>query len=273
MSNRNKAVTRKTRPTDSPGVTSSPTGEFIWGINPILEVLNFQSGRIRELQICKKNLSGKLKIIVNRAEELGIPVIHTKTFQSISGSDTMHHQGVIAKIFPHETMTLNALLKKIESHASPTLLALDSILDPHNLGAIIRTASAASIAGIILPKDRTAPLSGTTAKVSAGALAHIDICRVTNLAEALKQLKEHGFWIFGAQKTAATSIYQTEFSGPTCLVIGGEEKGIRPLVQKQCDHAITIPMTGRIDSLNASVAAAIILFEVFRQKHIQNDPQ
>ena len=145
-------------------------------------------------------------------------------------------------------------------------MACDTIQDPHNLGAIIRSAHAAGADYLICTRDRSAPLGGTAAKASAGAISRIRISQVTNLSEALVQVKKAGAWIFGAVKDeAAQSIYQTDFNLPACLVVGNEGKGIRPLVQKTCDVLVSIPMSGEIDSLNSSVAAAVILFEMHRQ--------
>ena len=149
---------------------------------------------------------------------------------------------------------------------APRLLVLDSIQDPHNLGSILRSALAAGFSRVIMTRERSVPVTGTVARTSAGAVAHIRLCQVVNLAETLKILKERGFWIFGAvAESEAASIYTTEFSGPICLVIGSEGKGIRPLVRKQCDVLVTIPMQASFNSLNASVAAAVIMFEISRR--------
>ncbi len=147
------------------------------------------------------------------------------------------------------------------------LMICDSLQDPHNLGAIIRSALASGAAGVIVTRERSAPLGGTAAKASAGAMSHIAICQVTNLVAALKDLKNAGFWIFGAVKESeAQSLYATDLTVPSCLVVGSEGKGIRPLVKRECDVLISIPMAGTLDSLNSSVAAAVILFEARRQQ-------
>jgi len=145
------------------------------------------------------------------------------------------------------------------------LLILDSIQDPRNLGSILRSALAAGFRHVLLPRERSAPISGTVARTSAGALAHLRLYQAVNLVEALKKLKEKGFWIYGAVASrAAASLYETDFSGKVALVVGGEDKGIRPLIQKNCDRLITIPMQSGFDSLNVSVAAAVIMFEIVR---------
>ncbi|MDH3921331.1 MAG: 23S rRNA (guanosine(2251)-2'-O)-methyltransferase RlmB, partial [Desulfobulbaceae bacterium] len=175
-------------------------------------------------------------------------------------------QGVAARIIL-PSLTLAELLHKLSKLSGPPLLlALDSIQDPHNLGAIIRSAVAAGVNGIILPKDRSASITGTVIKISAGSVFHIDISRVTNLVNSFKVLKENGIWIFGTTKDAAQTIFDTDFTVPACLVIGSEGKGLRPLVAEHCDLSISIPMQSSLDSLNASVAAGIILFETVRQR-------
>lgn len=175
-------------------------------------------------------------------------------------------QGVSARIvFPF--VTFDELLNSLKGTSSPPLiLALDSIQDPHNLGAIIRSAVAAGANGLILPKDRSASITATVIKVSAGAVFHLPVCKVTNLVNCFSVLKEAGIWIFGATRDGATPVYDVDLTVPACLVIGSEGKGLRPFVAENCDLHISIPMQGSLDSLNASVAAGIILFETVRQR-------
>ncbi len=234
----------------------------------MLELLRSRPGQIREITIQKSKSGGKIEEIIKlaRAQQRKIRFEQHITLPG-TGGPPPRHQGVIAKIASHILLSLDAMLTLMADQAAPPLLlALDSVQDPHNLGAIVRSASAAGVSGIILPKDRSAPLAGTAAKVAAGALAHMNICQVTNLTAAMKRLKKEGFWIYGAAGEASRTIFQTDFSGPICLVIGGEEKGIRPLVREQCDFLVAVPMHSPLDSLNASVAAAVILFEIVRQQ-------
>jgi 23S rRNA (guanosine2251-2'-O)-methyltransferase len=212
------------------------------------------------LELAQKNsipistLPGKTKADSRRPNEL---------------SEHDSSQGVSARIIL-PTLTLDELLVKLNDVSGPPfLLALDSIQDPHNLGAIIRSAVAAGVNGIILPKDRSASITGAVIKVSAGSVFHINICRVTNLVSSFKVLKENGIWIFGATKDASQPIYDMDLTVPACLVIGSEGKGLRPLVADQCDLNVAIPMQSSLDSLNASVAAGIILFEIVRQRRAQ----
>jgi len=175
-------------------------------------------------------------------------------------------QGIAARIvFPF--IAFDELLNSLkEAPSPPLLLALDSIQDPHNIGAIIRSAVAAGANAIILPKDRSATITATVIKVSAGSVFHLNICRVTNLVNCFNVLKEAGIWIFGAAKDGARPVYDVDLTVPACLVIGSEGKGLRPFVAENCDLHISIPMQGSLDSLNASVAAGIILFETVRQR-------
>jgi 23S rRNA (guanosine2251-2'-O)-methyltransferase len=240
--------------------------QVVWGVHPVLELLASRPRSIHEILIEKDKTSRKLQAIIDLARKEQVKIKFTPQFR-ITGSRQMNHQGVIARIMPFETLGEEAFLELLARNKSPFVLALDSIQDPHNLGAIIRSASAAGVTGLIVPKDRSAPLSGTVAKTSAGALAHLPVCQSTNFVRMLQKLKELGLWIYGAMKEGGVSIYQSDFAGPLCLVIGGEEKGIRPLVREQCDFKVTIPMLREIDSLNASVAAGIMLFEIVRRKH------
>lgn len=248
-------------------MTDKSTTDIIWGIHPILELLRSRPDHISEITIQESRSRARLHEIIELAEKHNLKVRFSKQLKIPAGTGKINHQGISARVAPCPAVSLEKLLEITgKSTKSPILLALDNIIDPHNLGAIIRSAAAAGVSGIILPKDRSAPLSATAAKISAGALSHITICRVTNLVSAIKNLQKEGFWIFGAHGSADRSIYETDFSEPTCLVIGSEGKGIRPLVKKQCDFLISIPMQGPLDSLNASVAAGIILFEIVRSR-------
>ncbi len=238
---------------------------LVWGTHPVHELLQTRPRSIQEILI-QKNKTGKtLQAIIELARKEQVKIKFSDELR-VAGGKRMNHQGVIARVMAHETLNDRAFFNLLSSTETPFVLALDSIQDPHNLGAIIRSAAAAGATGIIIPKDRSASLSGTVAKISAGALAHIPVCQTTNFVRMLQKLKEMGIWIFGTIKEGGNSLYKTDFSGPLCLVIGGEEKGLRPLVKEQCDFRVTIPMQGKLDSLNASVAAGILLFEIIRQK-------
>jgi 23S rRNA (guanosine2251-2'-O)-methyltransferase len=238
-------------------VAVEPTdADRLWGINSVWEALQ-QNGRGLEEVLIERGKAGpRLQQIIDLARQV---------------PRHCRHQGVVARQSAAPLLQLEELLDDLEAIAAavpPRLLALDSIQDPRNLGSILRSALAAGFGHVILTRDRSVPVTGTVARTSAGAVAHLKLCQVVNLAETLKLLKERGFWVFGAVvEPEADSIYQADFSGPVCLVIGSEGKGIRPLVRRQCDHLVTIPMHAPFNSLNASAAAAVLLFEIARRDH------
>lgn len=256
------------KPTAPMGKRMQADENLVWGIHPVAALIEQSSRTINEIFIVKGRPNAKIQEIVDQCRSLGIR-FSFETALTISGETggQVNHQGVAARIRATETLSEEAFLTLIRQEKQPPfLLALDSIQDPHNMGAILRSAAAAGVTGVILPKDRSAPLGGTTAKIAAGALAHLSICMVTNLATFLQKLQKENIWLYGTVKDGGTSVFKTDLSGAVCLVIGNEEKGLRPLVAKQCDFKVTIPMQGSLDSLNASVAAGISLFEVVRQR-------
>jgi len=246
--------------------------EIIHGIHPVIEALKQHPERISEIVVQKSRTGAKITELIELAKQNNCRLRFTPRLEDFGKNSDPARQGVLARLSPVPAIDLDQLLAKARASAAPLLLVLDSIQDPHNLGAIIRSAAAAGADGIILPKDRCAPLSAVAVKASAGAVAHMKICRVTNLARALDQVKEAGFWIYGTDVRAEQSIYQTDLAGAVCLVVGSEGKGIRPLIREQCDFLISIPMPGPLESLNASVAAGVILFERVRQVTAADKP-
>jgi 23S rRNA (guanosine2251-2'-O)-methyltransferase len=235
---------------------------LLWGINAVAEALRGRPRSLSEVLIEKGRAGSRLQEIIDTARAAGVR-LRFVDFARTGLPKHCKHQGVAARQTEAELLPLAELLA-----AEPErILLLDSIQDPRNLGSILRSALAAGFRSVILTSERSAPLSGTAARASAGAIAHLRLARVVNLADALRQLKEQGWWIYGAvAEPEAQSIYQTDFNGKIGLVIGSEGKGIRPLVRKLCDHLVTIPMPGAFNSLNASVAAALIMFETVRQR-------
>lgn len=250
--------------------------DLLWGIHPVFEGLEREPARFTEVIIQRDKRGSKIEEIITLAKDAGIKVQFVDSFRlSGEGSAKVRHQGIVARITETPLLSFNELKEKMASRLArkePTrIMILDSLQDPHNVGAIIRSALASGAAGVIVTRERSAPLGGTAAKSSAGAMSHIDICQVTNLSRALQELKELGFWVFGAVKDAeAQSIYEVDLTVPACLIVGSEGKGIRPLVKKECDFLISIPMAGDLDSLNSSVAAGVVLFESQRQS-LQNN--
>ena len=243
--------------------------DLIWGINAVSEALSQSAGGgVSEILVQTGKAGPRLQQIIDTARERSIAVRFVEPAR-MRVPRTCRHQGVVARLSEAKLLELEALLAGLEmanKDQAPKILVLDSIQDPRNLGSILRSALAAGFSRVIMTRERSVPVTGTVARTSAGAVAHMQICRVVNLTDALNTLKEHGFWIFGAvAEPEVASIYRTDFSGPVALVIGSEGKGIRPLVRKQCDHLVTIPMPGSFNSLNASVAAAVIMFEVARR--------
>jgi len=237
--------------------------DLLWGMNTVKEALAGNPRSLTEILIQKGKVGPRLQKIIDTARQAKIKVRFVDS-ERLGVPRACKHQGVVAHRAEVDCLPLDELLE-LALAGSGHILILDSIQDPRNLGSILRSALAAGFRWVILTRERSAPLSGTVARTSAGALSHLRIARVVNLSDTLNILKEHGFWIYGTVvDPAARSIYRTDFSGKIGLVIGSEGKGIRPLVQKQCDHLVTIPMATDFNSLNASVAAALVMFEVVR---------
>ena len=246
--------------------------DLIWGIHPVLQVLQSEPERITEIVIQKSKRGSTWDEIIERARRANIKCLFVESIK-MSGGDgaQIRHQGVVAKGAAVGLVSIDDMLSKfsnrIQQGHKPRIIVCDSLQDPHNLGALIRTAHAAGVEFVLVTRERSAPLGGTAAKAAAGALSLVDISQVTNLTDALQACKDAGAWVFGAVKERnAQSIYETDFNLPACIVIGNEGRGIRPLVRRTCDVLISIPMAGELDSLNSSVAGAVIMFEMHRQK-------
>ena len=245
--------------------------DLIWGVHPVMEALQADEQRVTEITLQKDKRGGNWEALLDRVKKLGVRYSFVERIRITGATDTqIRHQGVVARVASVALTPFDDLLTQfavaVRQGETPRIIACDSIQDPHNLGALIRSAHAAGVNRILLPRERSAPLGGIAAKSSAGALFRVDICRVTNLSEALSAIKAAGGWIFGAVKDEqAQSLYDTDFTVPACIVIGNEGQGIRPLVRKNCDVLISIPMVGTLDSLNSSVAGAVIMFEMHRQ--------
>lgn len=232
----------------------------VYGLKPVLESL--RGGRTpRELFILESRTDRRLEEILSAAREKKVPVRFRASTDLERLAGTSHHQGVVLWTEPFRY----ADLSQLPDHASLVVL-LDSIQDPHNLGAIIRTAACAGAAMVVITKDRACPVTPTVEKCSAGGVETVPVARVTNLADTIDQLKERGFWVFGADAGAGQGLYDVSFAQKTAIVIGSEGEGIRPLVRRRCDLLVSIPLSGGVASLNASVAAGVILFEVVRQR-------
>ena len=179
-------------------------------------------------------------------------------------SESKRHQGFIAYVSDYKYFEIEDIIESVSGENSLVVI-LNEILDPHNLGSIIRVCECAGADGLIIGKDRSASVSDTVMRISAGALNHVKVAKVTNINHAIDTLKENGFWVFGAE-TGGTEIYKTDLTGKVCLVIGGEDSGVKRLTKEKCDGIISIPMFGKVNSLNASVACGVAVYEVIRQR-------
>jgi 23S rRNA (guanosine2251-2'-O)-methyltransferase len=240
---------------------------LLYGINPVVEALKTRPHAVQKILIAEGKGSKGIQQIAALSQTLRILIICTRKEELTQIAHTNDHQGVVAIAASYPYASLDDILRKWKvSNERLLILALDSIQDPHNLGAIIRSAHLFGVHGVILPKDRACPITPVVAKASAGAVEYTPIVRVTNLVTALKALKGKGAWIIGASADAGQNIYSFRFDLDLVLVIGGEDEGVRPLVRKECDHILSIPIHGNISSFNTSAACAVILSEVIRQR-------
>ena len=239
---------------------------LIEGRNAVIEALR-AGGAIDKIYLAKGDTDKTLGHIASTARAAGVVVVEADRRKLDAMSRTHAHQGVIALAAVREYATVESILQSAADRGEPPLLVVcDEISDPHNLGAIIRTAECAGAHGVIIPKRRSAGLTAVVGKTSAGAVAYLPVARVPNIAALLKDLKKQGVWVFGTAAEGTTSLYQADLKGPAAIVIGSEGDGMTRLVRENCDFLVSIPMKGRISSLNASAAAAILLYEAVRQR-------
>lgn len=236
------------------------------GRNALTEAL--RSGRtIDKVFIAAGETDRSLQRLAAEAKEAGAVVVPVDRRKLDAMSTTHAHQGVITLAAAHEYATVDEILEEAASRGqAPLIVICDELTDPHNLGAIMRSAECAGAHGVIIPKRRSVGLTATVAKASAGAVEYMKVARVTNINNAIAELKEKGVWIFGAAAEGSIPMYKADLTGPAAIVIGNEGDGISPLVRKNCDVIVSIPMQGRISSLNASAAASVLLYEAVRQR-------
>lgn len=245
------------------------TGEIIVGRNSVAEAL--KSGRsINKLMVAKGQRQGSVRSIIGDAREQGLVVqeVETAKLDELAGNN--RHQGIAAFVAPISYVeTEDILAKAADSNEPSFVVLLDEIEDPHNVGAILRTADAAGVHGVLIPKRRSCPISATVAKTSAGAVEYVPVARIGNIGQTIKQLKEAGLWIVGADMDGDKEYYEADLTGPIAVVIGSEGKGMGRLTKEQCDFVVKIPMRGKINSLNASVACSLLLYEILRQREMK----
>lgn len=236
------------------------------GRNSVLELL--ESGKdINKIFITRGEKHGSINKIIAIAKERKVIIVEKDKKQMNEIAQTQNYQGVIALVPPFEYCEIEDILEEANKKSEdPFVLILDEIEDPHNLGSIIRTAETAGVHGIIIPKRRAASVNSTVSKVSAGAVEHMKIARVTNITDAIERLKDKGLWICGTDINTDKYYYNQDLTGPIGIVIGNEGNGISDKVKKNCDFLVKIPMKGKVTSLNASVSAGIIIYEAVKQK-------
>lgn len=244
--------------------------EMIAGKHSVTEAL--RSGRsINKIWIYENAQKHLTLPIVAEAKKRGVVIQHVDKRKLDQLVPDVQHQGVVAQVAPYTYAEVDELIAIAEQKGEhPFLILLDEIEDPHNLGSILRTADCTGAHGVIIPKRRSAQVTATVSKTSAGAVEYVPVAQVTNLGQTIDQLKEKGVWVVGTDVDATQGIYDTEvFNGPVALVIGNEGKGMGRLIREKCDVLIKLPMEGKINSLNASVAAGVVMYEVLRRRHLE----
>ncbi len=249
---------------------STIKADKLFGVNPVMEAL--RAGRpIERLLISEQRKRDReVQQIIRLAGEAGVEIRIVGRDALAREAGGLAHQGLLAVVASKQYATLDDVLQIPEKAGqTPLLLVLDGVEDPRNLGAILRTAETAGVHGAIIPERRAVGLTETVAKAAAGALEYVPVVKVVNIVQTLEKLKERGVWIAGAEADGETLYWDADFGRPTALVLGGEDRGIRRLVREQCDYLVSLPIQGNINSLNVSVAAGVLLYEVLRQRRRQ----
>lgn len=249
---------------DDRTVEASIREDLIVGRNAVMELLKTDR-TIECLYVAKGDVEGSIKAIITKAKDKGLVIKEVDRKKLDLISEGINHQGVVAMVTPFRYCEVSDIIKKAkDKNEDPFIIILDEIEDPHNLGSIIRTAELCGVHGIIIPKRRNVGVTSTVYKCSVGAIEYMKIAKVTNVNVVIDELKSNGIWIYGADIKGEDYSYQTNFSGACALVIGSEGRGISNLTLKKCDKLVKIPMIGKINSLNASVAGGIMMYEVLK---------
>ena len=244
--------------------------ELIIGKHPVNEAI--QSGREINKVWINQQSQGFGQEFIDKVKERGVTVQFVPKKKLDQLAQSSQHQGIVASIAAYEYAEIDDLFALSEKRdEQPFFILLDGVEDPHNLGSVLRTADAAGAHGVIIPKRRAVGLTQTVAKASTGAIEYIPVVRVTNLARTMDDLKDRGVWFIGTSGEAKEDFRQSSADMPLCLVIGNEGKGISRLVQEKCDFLVSIPMAGKVTSLNASVAASLLMYEMYRKRHPLGD--
>lgn len=247
--------------------------KIIYGVHPVLEALRQQGGAIEEVIIARGSRARWFEEVKSLAQKHGVRfrLAEPAWLNRVAGA--ANHQGILARTFGYRYLSEKELWDRLnEAGAAALTVVVDCLQDPMNLGNLLRTANAVGAQGVIIPKDRAVGVTSVVAKAAAGALAHVPVCRVTNLTNSINHLKEKGLWVIGADASAPQHIYTADLTGPLALVIGSEGQGLRPRVRQACDLILAIPMAaGHVGSLNAATAAAVFLYEVYRQRFLSGE--
>jgi 23S rRNA (guanosine2251-2'-O)-methyltransferase len=239
----------------------------LFGRNPVLELLRADSRRVEEIAILAEGRGPALQTLLTLARQRGVKVSYRTRDQLSAIAGTAHHQGVVARVAEAAYVPLADLLNLPAERKEPALfLALDRIQDPRNLGAVLRTAEATGVHGVVLPTHHAVGLTPAVAKSAMGGMEHVPVAREANVVNVLEAMKQESIWVMGAALRGGDAPWAVDLTGPLCLVLGGEGEGLRPLVARSCDRLLTLPMKGKIGSLNVSAAAAVLCYEVLRQR-------
>ncbi|MGZ8441878.1 MAG: 23S rRNA (guanosine(2251)-2'-O)-methyltransferase RlmB [Candidatus Binatia bacterium] len=245
------------------------TTDYLFGINAIHETLIAAPRSVREIFVSENSNHSRLQALVDEARRQGLPVGYRTARELDRLSQGQKHQGVVAIVEAYAYPAFENLLQRIaDAELSEWILILDGIVDPRNFGALLRTAEAAGVRHIVIPKDRSVDVTPMVVKASAGAAHHLSIYKVTNLRRSLQALKQAGYWVVGLAVAAKESLYDREYPHKLAIVLGSEATGVRPINLRECDFLVSIPMLGEVASLNVGVAGAIFLFELVRQQRL-----
>lgn len=240
--------------------------EKVYGVHAVEALLRHHPRRVKRLWVAEGRQDPRIQALLGLAEEHRVPIGQRERRELDEWAEGVH-QGVVAEVSPSQVWGENLLDELLErGEGTPLLLALDGVTDPHNLGACLRTADAAGVQAVIVPKDKSATLNATVRKVACGAAEVIPLVAVTNLSRTLEKLQKKGLWVVGTAGEADKELYDLDLTGPTVLVMGAEGKGMRRLTREHCDFLARLPMAGSVSSLNVSVATGVCLFEALRQR-------
>lgn len=240
------------------------TSLVTYGRNSVMEFL--RAGKVRQIYLKSGRHDERLQEILEEAKSRAVSIKEVEEEELDSMSGGVVHQGIAALLFPYEYQDMNAVIKKWEGK-DPIFILLDGVEDVRNLGAIVRTAECAGAACVLLPNHKSSPVTAAAMKTAAGAFAYLPVCRIGNIQQTLKYLKEKGFWVVGTDMDGESLYYEANLKGPLVIVMGAEGKGMSPLTRRMCDLCVRIPMKGKVSSLNVSVAAALLLYEAVKQRN------